>query len=533
MLYNKSVQTLMTLSSIPYVKISSTSKSVVSTSTQTVPSVDSSPDSATHSWSSDHEQYTFQASHLMKQQTEMRSTSMNTTASITTKMNDRKLNMDITRNVMSEKKPFIETKLFHHPLRRLPKIAYDSTEEGETEPESTSHPTMCNLDVSRQQFLPHSPIIRSKYVRKQKVQLESYPERDHKTTKHIPKRFISNKRTPDITCKSRSSEEIRQRSRHESVASRPIRPDAVLVDFMARGKYGSQYSSPDENEGSIRSGSRTPKCGGSPSINRPTRSPVRKLKTAAELLNESKKNMSLPNRPRCHSMDVPCDGDRNRVSSGGVSDKGNKRYSDVSDESEPWVVIGESSGELHTSRSSSLQTVTHIQQSPPKSGHGPKSPRARRQLFTSREGYDKSTCTSAPRPECASIVWMSMKDDVEHSSPISETSISNSPSKTRSSPMSPSTMERRLYRLFGKHFHSPSALRSQNHGGRGALNTLCRNTLTVELDSSGGGEARYRSPPSSPGTHTGRESSDGITGRGRIRFLDKNWLQKPKKFFKF
>ena len=455
--------------------------------------------------------------------------------------------LEMTKNVIHEKN-VVETKLFHHPLKRLPKIAYDSPSDGDAEP--TGHPAVCNLDVTTPQTLPHSPIIRSKYVRKQRSSAPGNGDSENRPTRCTPKRFIRNKKTTDA--KSVSSEEIRHRTRSDGATARPPRPEVMPPDLMSKCKRDSRYSSADETEGSVKSGSRTPKCHGSPSINKPTRSPVRKLKTAAELLEESRKSSSLPERPRCHSLDVPRDdGEHSSVS--GTSDKENNRYSTVSDyDSGAWVVIEDSSSDMQSSQP--LQDVTNSdvitstttttsQSASPQGAHSSKSPRTRRQLFQSRRSDDaKATSTSSSRPESgSSLVWLSRKDNPHHSSSAQDPDAmgpsSQSPGPPPSSPLSPTTIERRLYRLFGKHFNSPSPLRSPNRGG-GALNTLCKQTLSVDLDSSSGGEeAWHSSPPSSPGAKSGGDSSPDAISRGhrsgRARFLDRNWLQKPKKFFKF
>ena len=261
-------------------------------------------------------------------------------------------------------------------------------------------------------------------------------------------------------------------------------------------------------------------------INKPTRTPVRKLKTAAELLEESKKSASLPSdRPRCHSLDVP----RQPEGESDVSDKENNRYSTVSDlDASSWIpidanilhdvtncVTGTTSGTVASSRSQPLAY-------PSSSSPGEHTTTRGRGRFCGPHGDDD--------------VWLSRKE-LETPLPSEQLDFQVA---AASSPTSPTTIERRLYRLFGRHFNSPSPLRShsKNTGASGALNTLCRNTLSMDLDSSSGGEEAWGvSPPSSPGTKSGGgETSQEAMARdkkGRARFLDKTWLQKPKKFFKF
>lgn len=534
-----------------------------------------------------------------------------------------------------------------------------------------------SFDISHPPHAPHSPIIRSKYPRRQRTDFRLHQMYiDTRTWKATPPRRLNRHRRPNSEkpyhCRSVTpasdddSSEVLQRS--------PVRERTSSDSSMLQHKVfcsprkecsGSELTVRHVNLlGSSQSGNTTPvtldpfsrdlwfRKSPSPNLSKPLISPVRRLKTAAELLQDSENKRR--SRSMSHDEGVAKDATSARISSSS-SDKENDKHEPEHEQLEPEnlksdtaIIVVEQAGEhppneiappcdIVTEAVIEIQTATHAEAAPvtvqrrktpspsppPPSQPPPSEPNklnskpplkdrtneskvkkmkamltgggqqesarpkklapgrndaaaklkekdkpkpglvARQaELFQSKAKSDsdiltgsqtcrtkavtvtvtpkaakgKSDSAIAPLDEESSSRATGKQQKCDSDNVSSSTAEEPLVKKSQSSPQA--NKESKTHKLFGKKSNvaqSPKGSRGSpkkaigrkgsTGSQKGAISALCASAMAVEVED----EQQPEPGTSSQGAKCREES---VERKKKNKFLDGNWLQKPKKFFK-
>ena len=427
--------------------------------------------------------------------------------------------------------------------------------------------------------LPHSPIIRSKNPRKMKAAVQ-HIYADSRTWKATPPRRMIRHRRPDrLECDHQSRTapastdlsdgyvlSVRERTSSDGASRGPpdrphnttFQPVASRQQQLLSVDYSENHSLGVKDMVSKYEQSSSPSQGGGGNFLRKssspiTVSPVRGLKSAAELMRESGERRRRSSVASSHENGS---GSWNslhaRPMSSGSSDKENDR-----------IEAGEEKSSSSPRSAHSPVSYDSQKQYSPGGGKGKSLLKDRtnskqKQTFL-EEGRTSSTTTRLSLKDQAddNEIWKK-PESAKHSSK----NMSGSPSQKsdKSSRKSPSQSEKSKHRSSaGSHGddssgggswfsrpRSPALFKKSTNSARssggsqnsGTISALCMQAMTVSVDDP---DVQPDIPPvpqphstTSEGSSSGTPSAAGTPERrkGKGRFLDGNWLQKPKRFFK-